>query len=58
MVTMDVSDLAFADGIFHAAEAMRLDGHTFPGSDRFGDAFLRTFDAHYRLLTAIPVSGT
>ena len=30
MVAMDVSDLAFADGVFHAAEAVRTGGRTFP----------------------------
>ena len=40
------SRLRRANGVLHAAEAMRLGRDAFPGCDGFYDAFLCVFDAH------------
>lgn len=46
MVAVDVADLTLADGVLHAAEAMRSGGHAFPGCNGFGNLFLCTLEAH------------
>lgn len=46
LIAVDVTDLAFANYILHAAEAVRSGCHALPGCDGFCDAFLRAFDTH------------
>src|SRR5688572_12731826 len=46
MIPMDMPDLPFADHIFHAAEAMRLNRHTRPRCDCLCDGILCAAHAH------------